>query len=203
MLKKPTHIPCNRRTLRLAFHLFDRERRALLGGGPVLAARCCGNLGDAILKLTVGIAERLRRWQRRQFVRLMLFRPASQESNRVADAGARTIDAATDQLELRDQPVIAFQELIAFLGELLVEFFELVDPALQASDVAFERVHGVLIFRVLAPQLGIVLLKISIRSSSSLCNFFGMGRPSLFVPKKGVMFSVLRPTVADRTYDIN
>ena len=52
----------NRRTLRLAFHLFDRERRALLGGGPVLAAQCCGNLGDAILKLTVGIAERLRRW---------------------------------------------------------------------------------------------------------------------------------------------
>ena len=124
--------------------LFDRERRALLGGGPVLAAQCCGNLGDAILKLTVGIAERLRRWQRRQFVRLVLFWPAPQESNRVADAGARTIDAATDKLKLRDQPVIAFQELIAFLGESLVEFFELVDPASEASDLAFELVNGVL-----------------------------------------------------------
>ena len=80
----------------------------------MLAAQCCGNLGDAIRKLTVGIAERLRRWRRWQFVRLVLFRPAPQESNRVADAGARTIDAATDQLELRDQPVIALQELIAF-----------------------------------------------------------------------------------------
>jgi hypothetical protein len=56
--------------------LFDRARRVLLGGGPVLAAQCCGNLGDAILKLTVGIAERLRRWHRRQFVRLVLFWPA-------------------------------------------------------------------------------------------------------------------------------
>jgi hypothetical protein len=35
-------------------------------------------------------------------------------------------------LELRDQPAIAFQELIAFLCEALVEFFELVDPASQA-----------------------------------------------------------------------
>jgi hypothetical protein len=96
----------------------------------------------------------------REFVRLvLLFQPAPQESNRVADAGARTIDAATDHLELRDQPVIAFQELIAFLGESLVEFFELIDPALQASDFALELVHGVLIFGVLAPQLGIVLLK--------------------------------------------
>ena len=110
----------NRRTLRLGFHLFDRERRALLGSGPVLAAQCCGNLGDAILKLTVGIAERLRR-QRRQFVRLVLFRPAPQESNRVTDAGAHTIDAAADQFELRDQPVIAFQELIVFLGEPFIE----------------------------------------------------------------------------------
>jgi hypothetical protein len=57
--------------------LFDRERRALLGGGPVLAAQCCGNLGDAILKLTVGIAERLRRWRRQQFMRVVLFRPAT------------------------------------------------------------------------------------------------------------------------------
>src|SRR4029077_15689518 len=54
------------------------------------------------------------------------------------------------------QSVVAFQELITFLGELFVEFFELVDPALQARDVAFERVHGVLIFSVQAPQLGIV-----------------------------------------------
>jgi hypothetical protein len=58
----------NHRTLRLAFHLFDRERRALLGGGTVLVAQCCGNLGDAILKLTVGIAERLRRRQRILFI---------------------------------------------------------------------------------------------------------------------------------------
>ena len=55
--------------------------------------------------------------------------------------------------------VVAFQELIAFLSETLVEFFELVDPASQASDFAFELVHGVLVFGVLAPQLGIVLLK--------------------------------------------
>ena len=71
-------------------------------------------------------------------MRLVLFRLASQESNRVTAAGARTIDAASDQLELCDQPVIAFQELIAFLGKSLVEFFELVDPTLQASDFAFE-----------------------------------------------------------------
>ena len=32
-------------------------------------------------------------------------------------------------------------------------------PASEASDFAFELVHGVLIFGVLAPQLGIVLLK--------------------------------------------
>jgi hypothetical protein len=142
----------------LGIDLFDRERRALLGGGLVLAAQCCGNLGYAILKLTVDIIERLRRRQRRQFVRLVPFRPAPQQSNRVADAGA-TIAAAADQLELRDQPVIAFQELIAFFGESLVEFFELVDPAFQASDFAFELVHGVCVFGVLAPQLGIALLK--------------------------------------------
>ena len=52
--------------------------------------------------------------------------------------GARTIERAAHQLELRDQPVVAFQELITFLGELFVEFFELVDPALQARDVAFK-----------------------------------------------------------------
>jgi hypothetical protein len=40
--------------------------------------------------------------------------------------------------------------------------------------------HGVLIFGVFAPQLGIVLLKDLIRSSSSLRNFFGIGHPSLF-----------------------
>ena len=48
----------------------------LIGGGRVLASQCCGNLGDAILKLTVGVVERLRRRQRRQFMRLVLFRPA-------------------------------------------------------------------------------------------------------------------------------
>jgi hypothetical protein len=54
---------------------------------------------------------------------------------------------------------------------LFVEFFELVDPALQARDVAFERVHGVLI-----------------RFSSDRRHHFAIslacGRPSLFVPKK-------------------
>src|SRR5262249_59664618 len=66
---------------------------------------------------------------------------------------------STNQLNWRDQPVIAFQELIAFLVKSLVEFFELVDLALQASDFTFELVHSVLVFGVLAPQLGIVLLK--------------------------------------------
>jgi hypothetical protein len=53
---------------------------------------------------------------------------------------ARTINAAADQLKLCDQPVIAFQELIAFLGESLVEVFELVNPASQVSDFTFELV---------------------------------------------------------------
>ena len=75
-------------------------------------------------------------------------------SDRIGDAGARAIERAAHQLELRDQSVVAFQELITFLGELFVEFFELVDPALQARDVTFERMHRVLIFSVLAPQLG-------------------------------------------------
>jgi hypothetical protein len=76
--------------------------------------------------------------QRRQFVGLVIFRPAPQDSNRVADVGARTVDAAADQLELGDQPVISFQELIAFLGESLVEYFELVDPTSQADDFTFD-----------------------------------------------------------------
>ena len=48
-------------------------RGALFVGGPVLVPQFCGNLGDTILKLTVRTAERPRRWQRRQFVRLVLF----------------------------------------------------------------------------------------------------------------------------------
>src|SRR6476660_649021 len=86
----------------------------------------------------------------------VLLGPTAQVSDCIGGAGSRPIERAAHQLELRDQSVVAFQELITFLGELFVEFFELVDPALQARDVAFERVHGVLIFTVLAPQLGIV-----------------------------------------------
>jgi len=41
------------------------------------------------------------------------FGPAPQESNRVADARARTIHTAADQLELRDKPVIAFHSRAA------------------------------------------------------------------------------------------
>ena len=98
---------------------------------------------------------------------------------------ARPIERAARQLELGDQSVVAFQELITFLGELFVEFFELVDPALQARDVAFERVHGVIVFCVLAPQR--IVFEDFIRSWSSLCNFFGMG-VSLPVRAKGVRF---------------
>ena len=65
--------------------------------------------------------------------------PTAQVSDRVGDAGVRPIKRAAHQLELRDQSVVAFQELITFLGELFVEFFELVHPALQARDVAFPR----------------------------------------------------------------
>jgi hypothetical protein len=36
---------------------------------------------------------------------------------------ARALKRAAHQLELRDQSVVAFQELITFLGELFVEFF--------------------------------------------------------------------------------
>ena len=94
----------------------------------------------------------------------MLLGPTAQVSDCIADAGARPIERAAHQLELRDQSVVAFQELITFLGELFIEFFELVDPALQARDVAFER-------------------------SSSLCNFFGMGASLPVRAKKGVIFS--------------
>ena len=126
----------------------------------MLVAQFGGNLSDAILKLTVGITERLSSRQRRQFVRRpVLFRPATQESNGIADVGARTIDATADQLELGDQSVVALQKLIALLGESLVESLEQVDPASQAGDFRFEPVHGVFIFGVLAPQLIIVLLE--------------------------------------------
>ena len=80
----------------------------------------------------------------------VLLGPTAQVSDCIGDAGACAVERAAHQLELRDQPVVAFQELIPFFGELFVVFFELVDPALQACDVAFERMHCVLIFGVLA-----------------------------------------------------
>jgi len=115
----------------------------------------------------------------------VLLRPTVQVSDCIGDASSRAIERAAHQLELRDQPVVAFQELITFLGELFVEFFELVDPALQARDVAFERVHGVLIFSVLAPQLGIVFKDFHQIVVITLQFLWHAGvPPSLFVPKK-------------------
>ena len=49
-------------------------------------------------------------------------------SDCIGDAGARPIERAAHQLELRDQPIVSFQELITFLSELFVKFFKLVDP---------------------------------------------------------------------------
>jgi len=61
----------------------------------------------------------------------MLFVPlglTAQVSDCISDAGARPIERAAHQLELRDQPIVSFQELITFLSELFVKFFKLVDP---------------------------------------------------------------------------
>jgi hypothetical protein len=55
---------------------------------------------------------------------------AGQQARSAPLTPARAINAATDQLELRDQPVIALQKLIAFFGKSFIESFQLVDPAL-------------------------------------------------------------------------
>ena len=57
--------------------LIERIGQRLFGGLAMLSSQCSGNLGNALLKLTVGIVERLRRWQRGQFFCLRLFQPAS------------------------------------------------------------------------------------------------------------------------------
>jgi len=58
----------------------------------------------------------------------VLLGPTAQVSDCIGDAGARPIERAAHQLELRDQPIVSFQELITFLSELFVKFFKLVDP---------------------------------------------------------------------------
>src|SRR5262245_44545200 len=95
---------------------------------------------------------------------------------------------------------------IAFLSELFVEFFELVDPALQARDVAFEGVHGVLIFSVLAPQLGIVFKDFHQIVVITLQFLWHAGVPPCSCQKRSAnfcaYFSVLHPAAADRIYNI-
>jgi hypothetical protein len=65
--------------------------------------------------------------------------------------------------------------------------------------------HGVLIFTVLAPQLGIVFKDFHRIVVITFQFLWHWGRPSLFVPKTSADFCVLvfRPIVAGRTYDIN
>ena len=118
---------------------------------------------------------------------------------------ARRDQTAAHQLELRDQSVEAFQELITFLGELFVEFFELVYLALQARDVDFS-VCRCIIFSVLAPSsYSVQYFSSDRRHHFAILWIWGL---SLFVPKKSAPFLRLCfrfsvPFVVDRTYHIN
>ena len=61
---------------------------SLVGGRAVVAAQRCDNPGNALFKLAIAIAERLRSRQCRCFMLVTLVRPRAQVTDRICDVEA-------------------------------------------------------------------------------------------------------------------